>query len=64
MQKLSSRSLLSNPTVQTVLVIAIVLVLAGIGFMISVQTQLWEAAQTIADILALIALVYAFKQLK
>lgn len=55
---------MSNPTVQTVLVIAIVLVLAGIGFMVSVQPQLWEAAQTIADILALIALVYAFKQLR
>lgn len=56
--------MLKNPTVQTVLVIAIILVLAGIAFMASVQTQLWTAAGTIADILVLIALVYAFNQMR
>ena len=49
---------------QTVLVVAVLLVLAGIGFMVSVQGDLQTAAGTISGILALIALVYAFKQIR
>lgn len=59
-----SKSILSNPTVQTALVIAVVLTLAGIAFMESVQTELWEAAAAIAGLLVLIALVAVFKELK
>lgn len=58
-----SRSILGNPTIQTVLVIAVMLVLADINFMVSVQGDLQTAAGTISDILVLIALVYAFGQL-
>jgi len=39
------------------------LVLAGIGFMESVQTELWAAGVAIAGLLSLIAIVDAFKKL-
>jgi len=45
-------------------VIAVILTLAGIAFMGSVQTELWDAADAIAGLLVLIALVGVFRQLK
>jgi len=56
-----ARSVLKSKTVQTVLVIAVLLVLASIGFMASVQTELWASAVAIAGLLTLIAIVDAFK---
>jgi len=47
-----------------VLIVAVLLVLAGINFMASVKSDLQTAASTITGILALIALVQAFKQVK
>jgi len=44
-------------------VIAVLLVLAGIAFMASVQGDLQTAAGTIADILVIVALIYAFGQM-
>ena len=48
---------------QTVLTIAVLMVLAGIAFMASVQTELWAAGVAIAGLLVLIAIVDAFKTL-
>ena len=56
-------SILKSKTVQTVLTIAVILVLAGIAFMASVQTELWAAGVAIAGLLVLIAIVDAFKTL-
>jgi len=56
-------SILKSKTVQTVLTIAVLMVLAGIAFMASVQTELWAAGVAIAGLLVLIAIVDAFKSL-
>jgi len=56
-----AKSVLKSKTIQTVLVIAVILVLASIAFMESVQTELWAAGVAIAGLLTLIAIVDAFK---
>lgn len=56
-------SILKSKTVQTVLTIAVILVLAGIAFMASVQTELWAAGVAIAGLLVLIAVIDAFRSL-
>ena len=56
-------SILKSKTVQTVLTIAVILVLAGIAFMESVQTELWAAGVAIAGLLVLIAVIDAFRRL-
>jgi len=53
---------MKSPVVQTVLVVAVILALAGIAFMESVETELWEAAGSIAEILTLIAIVWAINR--
>jgi len=56
-------SVLKSKTVQTVLAIAVILVLSGIGFMASVQSELIAAGVAIAGLLSLIAVVDAFKMI-
>lgn len=56
-----AKSVLKSKTIQTVLVIAVLMVLASIAFMASVQTELWAAGVAIAGLLTLIAIIDAFK---
>ena len=56
-----AKSILKSKTVQTVLVIAVILVLATVAFMESVQTELWAAGAAIAGLLVLIAVIDAFR---
>lgn len=55
---------MKSPVVQTVLVVAVILALAGIAFMESVETELWDAAGSIAEILTLVAIVWAINRVK
>lgn len=58
-----AKSVLRSKTIMTVLTIAVLLVMAGIGFMASVQTELWASAVAIAGLLTLIAIIDAFRSL-
>lgn len=57
-------SLTRNPLVTTVLVIAVLLILAGLGFMASQSAAITSAAGTVTSLLGLIALLWAIGQMK
>jgi hypothetical protein len=57
-----SRSLINNPVVVILIVIAIGLALAVIPFMASVRTAIQDAMVAVASIIVIIALVWAFQQ--
>ena len=54
-------SLFNSQAFRTILLVAVILVLAGISFMASVKSDFQTAASTIASILSLIVLVDAFR---
>ena len=56
-----AQSLLKSKTVQTALSIAVLIMLAGMGFMDSVKTELIAAGVAVAGVLVLIAVIDAFK---
>jgi len=56
-------SLFNSKAFQTILLIAVMLVLSGIQFMSSVKNELVLAATAVAGVLTLIVLVDAFKAL-
>ena len=60
----STLSLVRNPVVIIMIVIAVGLALAAIPFMISVQNALRDAMVSIAQIVVIIALVWAFSLVK
>ena len=59
-----SLSLVKNPVVIIMIVIAVGLALAAIPFMVSVQNALRDAMISIAQIVVIIALVWAFSLVK
>jgi len=55
--------LFESQAFRTILLIAVMLVLAGIAFMASVKSEMQTASVSIAGLLVLIVIVDAFRQL-
>lgn len=58
------QNLTSNPLVVTIMVVAVLLILAGLGFMASQSAAITSAAGTVTSLLGLIALIWAVRQVQ